>query len=119
MEKPSQSSVESLESIIIEAVIENDEIEKVDEPRPTPMPAQPAPATPSPAPSRLAEPPAVAPSVQVRDQWDAFGELIASEFRNLNSELSRKRLKRKIMQVMLEIGEEDDLECAAGPNSWF
>lgn len=44
----------------------------------------------------------------LRDQWDAFGELVANEFRNLNSELSRKRLKRKIMQAMLEVGEEDD-----------
>ncbi|XP_005183396.1 probable protein kinase DDB_G0277539 [Musca domestica] len=43
-----------------------------------------------------------------RDQWDAFGELVATEFRNLNSDLSRKKLKRKIMQAMLEIGEEDD-----------
>ncbi|EDW32440.1 GL10439 [Drosophila persimilis] len=51
-----------------------------------------------------------------RDQWDSFGELIANEFRNLNSDISRKRLKRKIMQVMLEVGEEDDRENA-GPNS--
>ncbi|XP_017018704.1 uncharacterized protein [Drosophila kikkawai] len=118
VEKPTQSSVESLESIFIEAVIESEEIEKVDEPKPMPMPALSALATPSPVPSRLAEPPAVATSATapVRDQWDAFGELIACEFRNLNSELSRKRLKRKIMQVMLEIGEEDDLECP-GPNS--
>lgn len=43
-----------------------------------------------------------------RDQWDAFGELIANEFRNLNSAISRKILKRKIMQIMLEVGEEDD-----------
>ena len=48
------------------------------------------------------------PSNVLHDQWDAFGELVANEFRNLNSELSRKRLKRKIMQAMLEIGEEDD-----------
>lgn len=44
----------------------------------------------------------------VRDQWDAFGELIANELRNYNSDISRKRLKRKIMQSMLEVGEEDD-----------
>ncbi|XP_054738313.1 uncharacterized protein LOC129244613 [Anastrepha obliqua] len=44
-----------------------------------------------------------------RDQWDAFGELIATEFRHLNSDTSRKKLKRKIMQAMLEVGEEDDL----------
>ncbi|XP_055838198.1 uncharacterized protein LOC129906441 isoform X2 [Episyrphus balteatus] len=43
-----------------------------------------------------------------RDQWDVFGEFVAAEFKNLNSELSRKKLKRKIMQVMLEVGEEDD-----------
>ncbi|XP_068145347.1 uncharacterized protein [Drosophila tropicalis] len=43
-----------------------------------------------------------------RDQWDAFGELIANEFRNLNSPLSRKKLKRRIMQIILEVGEEDD-----------
>ncbi|XP_037811526.1 uncharacterized protein LOC119603553 [Lucilia sericata] len=48
------------------------------------------------------------PVTVVRDQWDAFGELVANEFRNLNSEVSRKRLKRKIMQAMLEVGEEDD-----------
>ncbi|KAH8237049.1 hypothetical protein KR038_003404, partial [Drosophila bunnanda] len=110
--KPTQTSVESLESIIIEAVIESEDIEKVVESKAIPMPAQAALASPSPVPSRLVEPPAVPTSVPVRDQWDAFGELIACEFRNLNSELSRKRLKRKIMQVMLEIGEEDDLECA-------
>lgn len=52
-------------------------------------------------------PGAVQPSV-IRDQWDAFGELIANEFRNLNSAISRKKLKRKIMQIMLEVGEEDD-----------
>ncbi|XP_064541238.1 uncharacterized protein LOC135430484 isoform X2 [Drosophila montana] len=46
----------------------------------------------------------------IRDQWDAFGELIANELRNLNSSISRKKLKRKIMQVMLEVGEEDDNE---------
>lgn len=45
---------------------------------------------------------------QKRDQWDVFGEFVAAEFKNLNSELSRKKLKRKIMQVMLEVGEEDD-----------
>ncbi|KAH8413699.1 hypothetical protein KR222_004102 [Zaprionus bogoriensis] len=44
----------------------------------------------------------------IRDQWDAFGELIANEFRNLNSASSQKKLKRKIMQIILEIGEEDD-----------
>lgn len=43
-----------------------------------------------------------------RDQWDSFGELVATEFRNLNSDISRKKLKRKIMQAMLEVGEEDD-----------
>ncbi|EDW01923.1 uncharacterized protein LOC6560039 [Drosophila grimshawi] len=43
-----------------------------------------------------------------RDQWDAFGELIANEFRNLNSAISRKKLQRKIMRIMLEVGEEDD-----------
>ncbi|XP_030245404.1 uncharacterized protein LOC115564821 [Drosophila navojoa] len=48
------------------------------------------------------------PGPGVRDQWDAFGELIANEFRNLNSMISRKKLKRKIMQIMLEVGEEDD-----------
>ncbi|XP_023303094.2 uncharacterized protein LOC111685087 [Lucilia cuprina] len=48
------------------------------------------------------------PVTIVRDQWDAFGELVANEFRNLNSEVSRKRLKRKIMLAMLEVGEEDD-----------
>lgn len=48
------------------------------------------------------------PGSGVRDQWDAFGELIANEFRNLNSMISRKKLKRKIMQIMLEVGEEDD-----------
>ncbi|KAH8261661.1 hypothetical protein KR044_013014 [Drosophila immigrans] len=52
-------------------------------------------------------PGAAQPSI-IRDQWDAFGELIANEFRNLNSAISRKKLKRKIMQIMLEVGEEDD-----------
>lgn len=47
-------------------------------------------------------------SSATRDQWDAFGELIANEFRNLNSSVSRKILKRKIMQIILEVGEEDD-----------
>ncbi|XP_014095652.1 uncharacterized protein [Bactrocera oleae] len=46
--------------------------------------------------------------IRSRDEWDAFGELIATEFRNLNSVSSKKKLKRKIMQAMLEIGEEDD-----------
>ncbi|XP_075168791.1 uncharacterized protein LOC142240930 [Haematobia irritans] len=46
--------------------------------------------------------------ITARDQWDSFGELVATEFRNLNSDLSRKKLKRKIMQAMLEVGEEDD-----------
>ncbi|XP_017463719.1 PREDICTED: uncharacterized protein LOC108357135 [Rhagoletis zephyria] len=45
-----------------------------------------------------------------RDQWDAFGELIATEFRHLNSDFSRRKLKRKIMQAMLEISEEDDAD---------
>lgn len=48
------------------------------------------------------------PASVLRDQWDAFGELVANEFRNLNSDVSRKHLKRKIMQAMLEVGEEDD-----------
>ncbi|XP_067633819.1 uncharacterized protein [Eurosta solidaginis] len=47
-------------------------------------------------------------TVQSRDQWDAFGELIATEFRNLNSDTSRKKLKRKILQAILEVGEVDD-----------
>ncbi|CAD6998629.1 uncharacterized protein LOC101453074 [Ceratitis capitata] len=46
--------------------------------------------------------------IKSRDQWDAFGELIATEFRHLNSDTSRKKLKRKIMQAMVEVGEEDD-----------
>lgn len=46
--------------------------------------------------------------IRSRDEWDAFGELIATEFRHLNSVSSRKKLKRRIMQAMLEIGEEDD-----------
>ncbi|KAL7737466.1 hypothetical protein ACLKA6_007604 [Drosophila palustris] len=50
----------------------------------------------------------VNPPGVIRDQWDAFGELIANEFRNLNSPISRKKLKRRIMQIMLEVGEEDD-----------
>lgn len=48
------------------------------------------------------------PITVVRDQWDTFGEMVAAEFRNLNSDLSRKKLKRKIMHAMLEVGEEDD-----------
>ncbi|XP_039957227.1 uncharacterized protein LOC120772586 [Bactrocera tryoni] len=46
--------------------------------------------------------------ISSRDEWDAFGELIATEFRHLNSLSSKKKLKRKIMQAILEIGEEDD-----------
>lgn len=56
--------------------------------------------------SVLAQSPGIA--MTSRDQWDTFGDLIASEFRHMNSDISRKRLKRKIMQAMLEIGEEDD-----------
>ncbi|XP_011193402.1 uncharacterized protein LOC105219139 [Zeugodacus cucurbitae] len=51
-------------------------------------------------------------AMRPRDEWDAFGELIATEFRQLNSDSSRKKLKRKIMQAMLEIGEEDDSTAA-------
>ncbi|XP_016927762.3 uncharacterized protein [Drosophila suzukii] len=111
-EKQSQSSIESLESLIVENETETSEVTKVSEP--IPMPPEPASPCNSSAPSRLAEAPTVSAPVHIppsgRDQWDAFGELIAIEFRNLNSEISRKRLKRKIMQVMLEVGEEDDLE---------
>ncbi|XP_070069582.1 uncharacterized protein [Drosophila takahashii] len=110
-EKQSQSSMESLESMIVENDAEISEVPRVSEP--IPMPPEPAPPCKSSVPSRLAEAPTVSTPVHIppsgRDQWDAFGELIASEFRNLNSEISRKRLKRKIMQVMLEVGEEDDL----------
>lgn len=53
--------------------------------------------------------PILASSVSgLRDQWDTFGDLIATEFRHLNSDISRKKLKRKIMQAMLEVGEDDD-----------
>ncbi|KAH8272905.1 hypothetical protein KR018_008587 [Drosophila ironensis] len=108
-EKHSQSSVDSLESIILETATEtlNEPLPTVVEPLAAPILCATAP------PSRLA------PATEIfaaqiptnsRDQWDAFGELIATEFRNLNSEISRKRLKRRIMQVMLEIGEEDDRE---------
>jgi len=112
VEKQSQSSIESLESMIIENDAEICQPPKVSEPIP-PMPPEPAPSSKFVDPNRTVEAPA-APSpfhlpLSGRDQWDAFGELIASEFRNLNSEVSRKRLKRKIMQVMLEVGEEDDL----------
>ncbi|XP_037948407.1 uncharacterized protein LOC119679891 [Teleopsis dalmanni] len=48
----------------------------------------------------------------IRDQWDAFGQLIATEFHNLNSDVSRRKLKRKIMQAMVEIGEEDDINSS-------
>lgn len=44
----------------------------------------------------------------LRDQWDVFGELVANEFRNLSSDNSRRRLKRKFMEAMLEIEEEDN-----------
>ncbi|KAI8039591.1 uncharacterized protein LOC128254075 [Drosophila gunungcola] len=110
--KQSQSSIENLESLIMENEAEVVELPKFSEP--IPMPTEPAPSFKFSAPSRLAEAPTISAPVHIppsgRDQWDAFGELIASEFRNLNSEISRKRLKRKIMQVMLEVGEEDDLE---------
>uniref|UniRef100_A0A1A9X4H8 MADF domain-containing protein n=1 Tax=Glossina brevipalpis TaxID=37001 RepID=A0A1A9X4H8_9MUSC len=42
------------------------------------------------------------------DEWDAFGNVIATELRNLYSDTSRKKLKRKIMQAILDVGEEDD-----------
>ncbi|XP_017070525.1 uncharacterized protein LOC108107490 [Drosophila eugracilis] len=111
-EKQAQTSIETLESMIIENDAETIDIPKVGELNPTIL--EPPPSNKSSAPNRLTEGPMVSAPVHIapssRDQWDAFGELIASEFRNLNSEVSRKRLKRKIMQVMLEIGEEDDLE---------
>uniref|UniRef100_A0A1A9VGM6 MADF domain-containing protein n=1 Tax=Glossina austeni TaxID=7395 RepID=A0A1A9VGM6_GLOAU len=47
-------------------------------------------------------------TTQAHDQWDAFGNVIATELRNLYSDTSRKKLKRKIMQAMLDVGEEDD-----------
>ncbi|EDV36275.1 uncharacterized protein Dana_GF12047, isoform A [Drosophila ananassae] len=104
-EEPVPSSIENLESIVFKSASE-------------PIPAESSQSTSfrPPSASRLAimDTTAVSTPVQIpttsRDQWDAFGELIANEFRNLNSDIFRKRLKRKIMQVMLEIGEEDDLE---------
>ncbi|XP_016992193.1 uncharacterized protein LOC108053968 [Drosophila rhopaloa] len=110
--KQSQSSIENLESMILDNDAEIVELPKLNEP--IPAPTETALTVKLSAPGRVAEAPTVIAPVHVppsrRDQWDAFGELIASEFRNLNSEISRKRLKRKIMQVMLEVGEEDDLE---------
>ncbi|EDW92442.1 uncharacterized protein LOC6531944 [Drosophila yakuba] len=111
VEKQSQSSIESLESKFIENDAEASEPPEVSEP--IPMPPEPAPPFKFCDTIRAVEAPAAPAPIHIpssgRDQWDAFGELIASEFRNLNSEVSRKRLKRKIMQVMLEVGEEDDL----------
>ncbi|KAH8233028.1 hypothetical protein KR026_003364 [Drosophila bipectinata] len=104
-EEPVPSSIDSLESIVLESASE-----------PIPPESSHSTCLRPPSTSRLAivEASAISTPVQIpltgRDQWDAFGELIANEFRNLNSEIFRKRLKRKIMQVMLEIGEEDDLE---------
>ncbi|XP_017045428.1 uncharacterized protein LOC108090983 [Drosophila ficusphila] len=99
-------TIDSLESMIGEGVELNSEVPRTTADQRPELPSKPS------IPPRLAKAPtALAPvHVPCRDQWDAFGELIASEFRNLNSENSRKRLKRKIMHVMLEVGEEDDLD---------
>lgn len=42
------------------------------------------------------------------DEHQLFGEFVAQELRGLKSEESRKKLKRKILQVVIDIGEEDD-----------
>ena len=42
------------------------------------------------------------------DEHQLFGEFVAQELRGLKSEESRKKLKRKILQLVIEIGEEDD-----------
>lgn len=42
------------------------------------------------------------------DQFDIFGLYVASELKNLSSQYLRKKLKRKIQEVVLEICEEDE-----------
>ncbi|KAH8402266.1 hypothetical protein KR009_010885 [Drosophila setifemur] len=122
VEKHSQSSVDSLESIIIETATEGDVMQKISEPIATIADLSQPSTSCNGATCRLVDVPVVSSPAPTqiltgsRDQWDAFGELIANEFRNLNSEVSRKRLKRRIMLVMLEVGEEDDLEFAGKNN---
>lgn len=40
------------------------------------------------------------------DEYDIFGKFIASEFRNISSDHLRRKMKRKIQQIILEISEE-------------
>lgn len=42
------------------------------------------------------------------DQHRLFGEFVAQELRDLRSEETRKKLKRKILKIIIEIEEEDD-----------
>lgn len=47
-------------------------------------------------------------SNSTRDECDTFAEFVANELRNLSSDFSRKKMKRKIMQAMLEVWNEED-----------
>ncbi|KAG8224041.1 hypothetical protein J437_LFUL001118 [Ladona fulva] len=43
------------------------------------------------------------------DQFDIFGEFVASEIRNLSVEYLKRKMKRRIQQVILEILEEEEM----------
>ncbi|KAL1488670.1 hypothetical protein ABEB36_014470 [Hypothenemus hampei] len=52
------------------------------------------------------------------DQYDIFGKYVASEMRDLSSEYLRKKLKRKIQQVVLEISGEEELLSNPSPHNY-
>lgn len=45
---------------------------------------------------------------EIRDDCQVFGDFVAGELRNLKSEYNRKKLKRIIQKVIIEISESED-----------
>lgn len=47
---------------------------------------------------------------QQSDEYDIFGEYVASELRSLQSDYNRRKLKRIIQKAILDMSEIDDNE---------
>lgn len=46
------------------------------------------------------------------DDIDVFGKFVASELRGLQTDHSRKKAKRQIQRILLDIAEEDDAKLS-------
>lgn len=60
---------------------------------------------------------------RIQDEWDIFGQFVASELRQMRTDGARKSLKRTIQKAILDASESEDFEerktcvCGQQPDS--